>query len=104
LQGLSALHAAGVAHCDVKPANILVDMSPNGQPRIRLVDLGFVGHLGDAASEQVRGTPGFAAPELLDGAPYSRESDMFAFGATLYRVLTGRAAFPGRDAPSIMAS
>jgi len=104
LAGLAALHAGGRAHCDIKPDNVLVSEGEDGTMLVRLVDLGFTGLLSDAASEQVRGTPGYAAPELLAGAPYSRESDYYALGATLYRVLSGLAAFAGRDAGAILAT
>jgi serine/threonine protein kinase len=72
-----------------------------GEGGVRILDFGLTGRLTEATGERVRGTPGYVAPEVLDGAKYSRESDYYALGATLYRVLTGRAAFPGRDAAAV---
>ena len=93
---LGAAHREGVLHRDVKPANILVEPPE----RAVLVDFGLSTHalLGadDDASELV-GTPDFLAPELLDGAEYSPASDLYALGATMYLVLTGRVPFPADE-------
>jgi serine/threonine-protein kinase len=97
LDGLEFLHANGYAHCDLKPGNVLV-----ADGSVRIIDLGFVGHLGETPGARVRGTPGYLAPEVRKGGAYTRESDLYALGATLYRVLAGRAAFPGRDAAEIV--
>jgi len=97
LDGLEFLHANGYAHCDLKPANVL--MVDGGA---RIIDLGFVAHIGEKPGSRVRGTPGYLAPEVRTGGAYTRESDLYALGATLYRVLAGRAAFPGRDAAEIV--
>jgi Nif-specific regulatory protein len=98
LDGLEFLHANGYAHCDVKPGNVLLGRDGS----IRIIDLGFVAHLGEQPGSRVRGTPGYLAPEVRTGGAYTRESDLYALGATLYRVLAGRAAFPGRDAAEIV--
>lgn len=104
LDGLAAIHVAGLVHCDLKPDNLLVSTEEDGTRHVRIVDFGFAERRTEHASDKVRGTPGYAAPELLAGQPYSRDSDHYALGATFYRVLSGRAAFPGRDAASILAS
>jgi Nif-specific regulatory protein len=103
LAGLDALHAAGLVHCDLHASNLRVVANPDGSTTTKILDLGLAGRLSDAAGERVRGRPGYVAPEVLDKAPYSRASDDYAIGATLYRVLTGRPAFPGRDPAEILA-
>ena len=103
LAGLEALHAADLVHCDLHGSNIRVLAGPEGGLGVKLLDLGLAGRLSDEAGERVRGRPGYVAPEVLEGAKYSRESDYYALGATLYRVLTGRPAFPGRDPAEVLA-
>jgi Nif-specific regulatory protein len=100
IAGLDALHAAGRFHGDVKPSNLLVDAT-----RTVLIDFGFMGRENEMPGGRKRGTPGYLAPEVLRGAaPYGRASDAYALGASLYRILSGRPAFPGRDAAAILAA
>lgn len=102
LDGLDALHAAGYAHCDLKPANMLVMPGADGALETRIVDLGLAGKIGEAPGDRVRGTPGYVAPEIRGGGAYGRDSDLYALGASIYRVLSGRPAFAGRDAAEIL--
>jgi transcriptional regulator with GAF, ATPase, and Fis domain/tetratricopeptide (TPR) repeat protein len=75
--GLSALHDAGIRHGDFTPENVLVDARGSGT----LIDLGCARPFG--MTEQLAGTPGFLAPELLEGRPGDARSDLFAVGRTL---------------------
>lgn len=94
LQVIAGLHAAddaGVLHRDVKPANCLVDRDGT----IKIGDFGLSispGHAGMSPSS-VAGTPHFAAPEQLRGDRLDRRSDIYAVGATLAFLLTGRPPF-----------
>jgi serine/threonine protein kinase len=94
---LAKAHAEGVLHRDVKPANVVVEAS--GRPV--LVDFGLATRVAGGgareAPDEIAGTPDYLAPELLDGAPPSAASDVYALGATLYTLLTGRVPFPGTD-------
>ena len=90
--GLEALHAHGILHGDLKPQNILA--VPAGGPAtgfvsIRLVDFGLAALLGSDAGGH-RGTPGYAAPEVVRGEAPSVASDLFGLGAVLYALGTGR--------------
>ncbi len=105
LAGLDALGAAGIVHGDLKPSNVmLVRAAGDAPPTAKLLDFGFAGKAGAGTEAQVRGTPGYVAPEVLGEALFSRASDAYALGATLYRVLAGRVAFPGRGAIEVLAA
>jgi serine/threonine-protein kinase len=93
---LDAIHAAGLLHRDVKPANVLID----GEGRPRLTDFGIVKDL-DASKLSVTGSlvgsPGYWSPEQAAGGfdALGPPSDVYALGATLYALLTGVAPFVG---------
>lgn len=101
LEGLSALHAAGLCHRDVKPQNVLV----NAAGQAVLGDFGLVSER--EATISTGGTPAFAAPEQWsvdhsgEVAPESSERrsgiaiDIYGVGATCYYLLTGRSPVPG---------
>ncbi|WP_168582322.1 serine/threonine-protein kinase [Gephyromycinifex aptenodytis] len=91
LQALNAIHAVGVVHRDLKPGNVLM---PEGRPVV--IDFG-IAHAGDevrlTSTGFVMGTPGYIAPELLDGGSATTATDWWGFGATLAFMATGRAPF-----------
>jgi hypothetical protein len=90
-EGLGAVHAAGVIHRDLKPANVL--LAEDGP---RLIDFG-ISQAADFAQitspTSVLGTPGFIAPELLQGGPVGPASDIFTMGAVLAYAATGELVF-----------
>lgn len=93
-------HARLVVHCDLKPANILID----GDGRARLLDFGIAKVLGDGLADgaATRLTPDYAAPEQLEGARPSVATDVFALGAVLFELLTGHP--PWRASGSSLAA
>ncbi len=93
--GLEALHSANVLHGDLKPSNLLVipgqdaDALPTG---VRILDFGLAALL-DRQREGHRGTPGFAAPEVVRGDMPVVASDLYSLGATLFALAAGRVSF-----------
>lgn len=85
LEALARLHARGLLHLDLKPANILVDAT--GRPVI--IDLGLAAPT-DRAQARFSGTIAYAAPEQLAGRALTAAADLFAVGAILYAALAGR--------------
>ncbi|MER7403255.1 protein kinase [Streptomyces sp. NPDC000070] len=92
LAGLAAVHAEGVVHRDVKPANILLEATGTGRPRLRLSDFGIAMRLGEprlTETNLVVGTPGYLAPEQMMGAEPDFPADLFAVGLVALYLLEG---------------
>ncbi|HYD00639.1 MAG TPA: serine/threonine-protein kinase [Phycisphaerales bacterium] len=99
-RALAAAHARGIVHGDVKPANAL--RTPSG--RVMVVDFGLSRRTTDARlrAGRITGTPAYLAPEQADGAAPTPLSDVYAAGATLRFLLTGRPLYEptrGSDEP-----
>ncbi|HYP88643.1 MAG TPA: serine/threonine-protein kinase, partial [Polyangiaceae bacterium] len=95
---LGAAHAAGIVHRDVKPENVF--LSGDGSS-VKVIDFGIskVGENKDGLTKTgtVMGTPDYMAPEQARGDRVDARADIYAVGAMLYRALTGRKPFEGRD-------
>ncbi|GAA2390842.1 serine/threonine-protein kinase [Streptomyces coeruleofuscus] len=92
LAGLAAVHAEDVVHRDVKPANILLEATGTGRPRLRLSDFGIAMRLGEprlTETNLVVGTPGYLAPEQMMGAEPDFPADLFAVGLVALYLLEG---------------
>jgi hypothetical protein len=85
--GLMAAHERGVLHRDLKPANVMLD----GHGRVRIMDFSLAS-IGVPGATRA-GTPGYMAPEQLEGRAATAASDVFALGLVLYEIFTGRRAF-----------
>jgi len=107
---LSAAHAAGITHRDLKPDNVMV----NRDGRVKLLDFGVAlqRHLlpdleATASHEEtglLTGTIGYMAPEQVRTSDVDSRADIFAFGGILYELLTGTRAFQGDTAADVMTA
>jgi Protein kinase domain len=117
-EALAAIHAAGVVHRDLKPGNVMLT-----DDRPIVIDFG-IAQAGDATrltqTGLVMGTPGYLAPEVIEGQPSSPASDVHSWGSTMafaatghlpfgggsyetifYRIISGRADLAGVPAPLV---
>ena len=106
-EGLACAHAAGVVHCDLKPANVMIA----GEDRVKILDFGVARVLRTVASWNADlatttaselssrgmavGTLGYMSPEQALGKPLDARTDLFALGVILFEMATGRAPFEG---------
>ena len=99
-EALEYAHGQGIVHCDLKPANLLL----NDKGRVLVTDFGLHAAAGSAAFPGLAGTAGYMAPEQMDPArgPIGPWTDVYGLGAVLFALLTGRAPHTGRTVRDIV--
>jgi hypothetical protein len=106
--GLDAVHAAGLVHRDVKPANVLVgEPETFGERQMAfLTDFGLAkiaaSTSGLTATGEVIGTIDYMAPEQIEGRRVDARTDVYALGCVLFHAVTGRVPYPERESSSKM--
>jgi len=83
---LDAAHEAGVIHCDVKPANVIVDQ----QGTAKLTDFGIARAARGPREHELIGTARYIAPERIEGRAPTERSDVYSLGLVAYELLAGR--------------
>jgi non-specific serine/threonine protein kinase len=106
LSALSALHTRGLVHRDLKPSNVF--LTPHG---VKLLDFGLARQQPEGALDSMAqltlsgvivGTPRYMAPEQALGETVEAQSDLFATGAILFEMLSGRPAFSGKSVVDVL--
>jgi serine/threonine-protein kinase len=103
LDALDYMHKHGVVHRDLKPENVMVDDEDN----IKLIDFGIAmkedaRRLTYAGPSPMLGTPDYISPEQVKGQRGDQRSDIYALGAMLYEMLTGKVPFVGANPLVVM--
>jgi hypothetical protein len=95
---LDAAHEAGVIHCDVKPANVIVDE----QGRAKLTDFGIARAARGPREHELIGTARYIAPERIEGEPPTERSDIYSLGLVAYELLAGRPAYAEMETEDLL--
>ncbi|MFO7734246.1 MAG: serine/threonine-protein kinase [Candidatus Aminicenantes bacterium] len=100
-EGLAEAHRMGVVHRDLKPQNVMIDREGNA----KIMDFGIARSLhtrGATGSGVIIGTPEYMAPEQADAKDVDHRVDIYALGAILFEMVTGRLPFEGETPLSIV--
>jgi serine/threonine protein kinase len=109
---LEDAHQNGLVHRDIKPANIVVSRVGAAWDFVKVLDFGLVKLEGARQSEasvrltdeqNVSGTPGFIAPEVVLGASTDHRVDIYSLGCVAYWLVTGKLVFEGPSAVKVMS-
>lgn len=100
LQALAYLHRRGILHRDLKPDNVLV-VRQDQRLTVKVVDFGLAVAHNHLDEENVAGTLAYMAPEVLQGVPSSKASDLYAVGVIAYEMFAGHHPFD-TSAPDAM--
>src|SRR5262249_33492127 len=106
-EGVHAAHRAGLVHRDLKPSNVIVERKDDGRWFPYVMDFGIAREVsapGATSTGVVLGTPWYMSPEQArgDSGAVDRRSDVYALGATLYELVSGRPPFDGESNVTVL--
>lgn len=98
-EGLSAVHAIGSIHRDIKPQNVFLARNRDGSITTKILDFGLARVFGSmiTGTGLIVGTPAYVSPEQVSGDRVDQRSDIYALGLLMYRTLTGQHPFSSED-------
>jgi len=105
LAALSAAHAQGFLHCDLKPANVMITHPRPDRPHVKVLDFGIARRMHEVDGSIAKGsggTPMFMSPEQARGEAVDARSDIYSASAMLYAMLAGRDPFEGSAAGAVL--
>lgn len=100
LRGLNYIHSQNLIHYDIKPSNILIQTQP--KPTVKIVDFGLAASTQFPKKGTVRGTLFYLAPEYIRQKNFDKRLDLYAFGVTMYYVLTRKLPFQGKNSKEVL--
>jgi eukaryotic-like serine/threonine-protein kinase len=105
---LHEAHDLGIVHRDLKPGNILLSDHGDDTDFVKVVDFGLVKDTTRpddlARVGQIVGSPHYMSPEQIRGEEVDRRADIYALGVVLFKALTGRAPFPGKQSAGVLVA
>ncbi len=108
LKALGYLHRLKIVHHDISPDNLMLTRDPDGNPLVKLIDLGIARfldecHSGGTVRGFFAGKPRYGSPERLRGGDWDERSDLYSFAVVFYELLTGCCPIAGNDTEALMA-
>lgn len=97
LSTLDFLHSKKIIHGDIKPSNILIATSPDGELTVKFTDFGFAEYEKSEESTWWKGTLPYLAPEVIRGERHTPQADLYSVGVLIYEILFGRPLFDEED-------
>jgi serine/threonine-protein kinase len=105
---LAEAHELGIVHRDLKPENLLVHRTKEGRDHVKVLDFGLAKLSEHEENAEVTsrgsivGTPYYMSPEQIRGEPLDHRSDIYSFGAMMYRALTGEHPFEAQTPVGVL--
>jgi serine/threonine protein kinase len=103
-EGLREAHRKGIVHCDLKPENLILTRTPEGDPLVKIIDFGISKWKGDpwvvtlTRTAILSGSPNYMSPEQIETpARVDARTDIWSLGVVMFELLTGQLPFEGPD-------